>query len=274
MKIDIYPEKAQYISKEAIKLIIEFDGLSSQTYQGELIITHLQDKICSGVYPLANKITEITIDGMDTEFGGYGVELAVYQGEELLGRYGTAFDVVSECSKAIRYGFLSDFRTAEGNDCKDISNLRKFHINMVQYYDWSYRHDDLVSEESLYTDMMGREVDLEIVKKKINTCRNYGMKSIGYGAIYAASKSYYEANQESALYTSAGEPLVFIDIFYIMNVSGDCKWRSHIIEEYAKAVSIVGFDGIHMDTYGFPKTAYSYQKNRLIKLAEEYPSLI
>jgi dextranase len=145
---------------------------------------------------------------------------------------------------------------------------------MVQYYDWSYRHDNLVSEKIKYQDMMGREVDLETVKSKIHACKRYGMKSIGYGAIYAAEKNFYEEHKEYALYTSAGDPLIFIDTFYIMNVARGSEWRTHIIEEYAKAIAEVGFDGIHMDTYGFPKTAYSYLKESLIKMEEEYPSLI
>lgn len=38
----------------------------------------------------------------------------------------------------------------------------------------------------------------------------------------------------------------------------------------------MGFDGIHMDTYGFPKTAYSHLniQPELIRLDEEFPSLI
>jgi dextranase len=274
MRIDIYPERAQYLSNKPIKIIVELDLPTVDACRGVLRITHLQATIQEQVFDLENGSSILEIKGMDTGFGGYGVELEVFCGEELLCIGYTAFDVVSDCSKAIRYGFLSDFNETKGIDCNDISNLRKYHINYVQYYDWSYRHDNLVSNETVYTDMMGREVSLEVVKKKISTCRNYGMKSMGYGAIYAASKKYYEENKENALYTSAGDPLVFIDIFYIMNVGRGYSWRDHIIGEYAKAVKDVGFDGIHMDTYGFPKTAYSYKKARLLKMEEEYPSLI
>jgi dextranase len=274
MKIDIYPKKAQYLSGEAITLIIEFNEPITKSCHSILKITHLQELVYEGSYQLFHRINEITIDGYHTCFGGFGVELIVFQDEEICNRYYTAFDVVSDCSKAIRYGFLSDFNTENGGDCNDVSNLRKFHITMVQYYDWSYRHDNLVSKENKYQDMMGREVDLETVKSKISTCKNYGMKSIGYGAIYAASKNFYEEHKEDALYTSVGDPLIFIDTFYIMNVARSSRWRTHIIEEYAKAMDEVGFDGIHMDTYGFPKTAYSYQKQSLIKMEEEYPSLI
>ncbi|TAH72813.1 MAG: hypothetical protein EWM47_03310 [Anaerolineaceae bacterium] len=211
---------------------------------------------------------------MNTDFGGYGVELLVYQNDQLIDRCYTAFDVVSQCNKAIRYGFLSDYSTEDGENFADVSNLRKLHINYVQYYDWSYRHDNLVSEEMSYQDMMGREVNLQTVKNKILACKSYGMKSIGYGAIYAASRDFYEQHKDWAFYTSAGDPFVFIDIFFIMNIAKNCPWRNHIIEEYAKAIEKIGFDGIHMDTYGFPKSAYSYRSEKLYKLEEEFPSLI
>lgn len=274
MKIDLYPEKAQYITREQIKLVVEWDEPVSQSLSAILRITRLQEIVYEVACEITQRKHEITLEGMDTEFGGYGVLLTVDHKEGPLIQCQTAFDVVSDCSKAIRYGFLSDFHTKDGEDCNDISTLRKFHINMVQYYDWSFRHDNLVSKDEIYQDMMGREVDLRTVKMKISTCRRLGMRSLGYGAVYAASKDYFKEHNECALYTSAGDPLVFIDTFYIMNVAEDCGWRKHIIDEYAKAVSEVGFDGIHMDTYGFPKTAYSYNQQRLIKLDEEYPSLI
>jgi dextranase len=61
-----------------------------------------------------------------------------------------------------------------------------------------------------------------------------------------------------------------------MNIQRNSPWREHIIHEYEKAVASVGFDGIHMDTYGFPKTAFSQlkQMEKLVKLEREYPSLI
>lgn len=272
MKIDIYPEKAQYITNEPIILLVELD-YPQQGFKATLQITHLQKVIYKEIVNLEYTVNKIALKGINIVFGGFGVSLFAVQNEDELIQCHTAFDVVSDCSRAIRYGFLSDFHTEDGEDCNDVSNLRKFHINMVQYYDWSYRHDNMVSGDTVYKDMMGKEVDISTVKKKIRACKNYGMKSIGYGAVYAASKEYYDDHKESALYTSAENPLVFINTFYIMNVALDCCWRKHIIEEYAKAVSQVGFDGIHMDTYGFPKTAYSYEK-QIIKLDEEYPSLI
>lgn len=53
-----------------------------------------------------------------------------------------------------------------------------------------YRHDDLVPPEDTFTDLMGRELSLQVVKEKIALCHSYGMKAMAYGAIYAASKDF------------------------------------------------------------------------------------
>lgn len=274
MILDIYPQKAQYKTKEKIKLIVELENNQPQKVRAEIQVMSLIKVIYRQNVELEQGLNEILLEGIDTEFGGYGVYLTVTDTGNEDCRFHTAFDVVDDCRKAIRYGFLSDFNTKDGAEQKDVDNLRKFHINMVQYYDWSYRHDNLVSEDTKYRDMMGREVDIETVRKKIETCRSYGMKSLGYGAVYAASGEYYKKHPENALYTSAGNPLVFIDTFYIMNVAEGYGWREHLLSEYAKAVTKIGFDGIHMDTYGFPKTAFCYDKKTLIRLKEEYPGLI
>ncbi|WMC93683.1 glycoside hydrolase family 66 protein [Kineothrix sp. MB12-C1] len=273
MKVDLYPEKAQYLTGEPIKLIVEVEGNLVEPLLGTLSISHLQEAVRTEKFMIQDTIENVTIEGFDTEFSGYGVQLLISIGEKVESYY-TAFDVVRDSSMSIRYGFLSDFATKDGRSNKDVRNLRKYHINMVQYYDWSYRHDDLVSESTCYEDMMGKEIDLSVIKGKIQECKKYGMKSIGYGAIYAAAKEFYEDNKELALYTSAGEPLVFIDTFYIMNVSRKSRWHSHIIEEYCKAVEGVGFDGIHMDTYGFPKTAFSFGNEELLRLDQLFPELI
>jgi dextranase len=271
--IDIYPEKAQYQRNEKIKLIIDNYSSWTEEYTAELSVTHLQNKIRSYEINISGNRKEVIMEGFDTEYSGFGVKLTVYKQNDLFERYYTAFDVVGDSSMAIRYGFLSDFDSDKGESCKDVENLRKFHINMIQYYDWSYRHDCFVANTECYKDMMGRVVNLSIVKEKIKRCKEYGIKSIGYGAIYASSKEFYNEHKEWGLYTSGKKPYVFIDTFYIMNISRTCPWHEHIIKQYCKSVEEIGFDGIHMDTYGFPKTAYTFD-GRIIYMDREIPELI
>lgn len=153
--------------------------------------------------------------------------------------------------------------------------LRKCHINIVQYYDWSFRHDHLVGESEKYEDMMGKHIDSSTVKHKIEKAHAYGMRSIAYGAVYAASREFADSHPDWAFYYPNGEMIRFIDVFCLMNIEKTSPWRKHIINQYLDAVKKVGFDGIHMDTYGFPKTALSKcNEGKTIRLDEEFGSLI
>lgn len=204
----------------------------------------------------------IELPPMDCEFGGFGVKLRGNGGDVCC-----AFDVQSVL-RAFRYGFLSDFSPTDGNN-SDVRSMAKHHINAVQFYDWSYRHNDLVAHVEEYRDMMGKHNSLPVVRAKIEACHERGMKALGYGAVYAACGDFAEEHPDWRLYTGAG-PLKFIDVFSIMNLRSG--WAEHIINEYHKAVDI-GFDGIHMDTYGFPKTALDSSGN-IIHLENDFPALI
>ena len=78
---------------------------------------------------------------------------------------------------------------------------------------------------------------------------------MAYGAVYAASRSFWESHRNWGLYAGANRPMVFIGTFYYMDM--DSPWREHLIQQYVEAVERVGFDGIHMDSYGEPKHALS-----------------
>ena len=216
----------------------------------------------------------ISLGKYDATFAGFGVSAKVCTGENSV-FLETAFDVVDHPKRSLRYGFVSDF-TQEDADNDAVEWLNKCHINMVQYYDWSYRHDQLVTDQPFYTDMMGKPICRKTVKDKIEKCADHGMHSIAYGAIHAASKPFFEQHTNWALYNSCQKPFVFINVFYIMNIAKDSPWRDHLIGEYRKAITEMGFAGIHMDTYGFPKTAYSHlgEVPERICLDLEIPSLI
>lgn len=282
--IDFYPLKAQFIPNEKIEMCVELEYDEScdegKAFRLEVVVTHLgaiKEVLNYEIYFAVKNKRSINIDisGKYDDNEGYGIDIFVYKDQRIVAAAESSFDVVSDYRKAVRYGFLSDFYLKDIDDEEDVKNLCKLHINTVQFYDWMYRHDDLIPKESEFKDLMGRTISFNVVKQKIEMCHNYGIKAIAYGAIYAASKEFYGAHKELALYNSDDKPYDFINIFYIMNISKDSPWQSHIIEEYAKAIAI-GFDGIHMDTYGFPKTAVSKMKNmdRLEYLEEEFPNLI
>ncbi len=281
--IDMYPMKAQFERNKEIAVGIEFNNDENRDIELklELKVLHLNKivdlkEIIVDLKRKDNKKLEISINPKDVDFKGYGADAYLYEKGKLIQVFSTSFDVVSSYKKATRYGFLSDFYNVDRGDIKDIENISKLHINLVQFYDWMYRHDELVPKSNSFINPMGRTLDLEIIKEKIEYCHRFGIEAVAYGAVYAASRSFYKKHKNWALRDSKNEAIKFIDLFYIMNISKDCPWHFHIIDQYKKAISEVGFDGIHMDTYGFPKTALSKvgDKERVENLEEDFPILI
>ncbi|KIL39473.1 hypothetical protein SD70_19905 [Gordoniibacillus kamchatkensis] len=279
----MYPAKAQFASGERIGLCAELRhvGTGARKLRMEarvmLLDRHVGTLFREVELPAeGTAVVEWEFAAIEADCDGYGVDVTLYDGEEALETYSTAFDVVSDWRKATRYGFLSDFDTDESGVAADVDYLRKLHINLVQFYDWMYRHDDLVPPQSEFRDLMGRELSLDVVKEKIALCRRFGMKSIAYGAVYGASRDFYEQHPDWALYDSDGNVHHLIDLFFIMNIAPDSPWHDHILQQYERALTLVGFDGIHMDTYGAPKTAFSrlHGDERLEVLKEQFPVLI
>ena len=197
-----------------------------------------------------------------------GVEATLLQNGAAVG---SAFTGVNVGGNVVRYGFLCDFSTADGDDNADVEALAAYHIDHVQFYDWSYRHDTLVAPTDEYTDMMGKHNSLPVIRQKIAACHDRGMLAMAYGAVYAASRSFWEAHRAWGLYAGMERPMVFIDTFYYMNP--ESPWRDHLFAQYRDAVERVGFDGVHMDTYGEPKRALN-QAGQCLSLEQSLPVLI
>lgn len=280
---DIYPSKAQYIKGENVDIILELDneGNMESVFRIELRISFLLNEVSRRqeeiiLRPKENKTISINLGAYEDDFRGYGVDVFIYRDGSLADTLSTAFDVVDDWRKSARYGFLSEFNASDEDDISDVDSLRRLHLNMVQFYDWMYRHDDLIPKEDIFTDLMGRELSYKVVKEKIGMCQRLGIRTMAYGAVYAASRDFFKQHMDWALYGSSGNPLSLGETFFIMNISTDSPWHNHIIKEYEKAISEAGFDGIHMDTYGFPKTAVSRLNGlkRIERLQEHFPQLI
>lgn len=277
--IDAYPHKAQYLLGEEVTLTVSFANSSDAPRPCALAceiacldqtIRQVRAELILPPGEMEHVINLGTFDGPH----GCGVDIRLLEGNTPAGTAHTAFDCVTHPRERMRYGFLSEF-SASDDDTADVDWMRRMHINYVQFYDWAYRHHDLVSETDLYTDLMGKPNSLSTIRAKIDACHRYGMRALGYGAVYAAGRDFYERHPDWALRDDTGAPLVFIDTFYYMDIRRVCPWHDHIVGEYRRAVAF-GFDGIHMDTYGFPKRALSDStgERETVRLEEHFPALI
>lgn len=269
--MDLYPAKAQFLAHEEVVLVLETDGPDAWTAEVQVYRLNEAVRIVTA-HGLTGR-TRFSLGSFDTDFAGYGVTARFSsRGRETV--LETAFDVVDRPGRSMRYGFLSDFDADDNGAALDW--FCKCHLNLAQYYDWSFRHHQLVAPEDRYRDMMGKEISKEVVRSRIRQAGERGIRSIAYGAVYAAGREFFEDHRNWAFYTSDGQPFVFIDVFYLMNLRQGSPWRRHLLEQYRETLREIGFHGVHMDTYGFPKTAWSHLETepRLIHLDAEFPSLI
>lgn len=259
--MEIYPEKGRYLPGEDIALTISYSGAAEH-----FRISVFRMDACIQVIevPRTGERTHVAVSPMADDFCGLGVLCEADNGETA----SCAVDIQKDLH-VFRYGFLSDFSRAETNEL-DVLAMAKHHVNAVQFYDWSYRHDSLVAEFDDYTDMMGKPNSLEVIRRKIAACHERGMRTLGYGAVYAASEAFAAQHPEWRLFARVGDAIRFIDVFAIMNLRSG--WNEHIIAQYCAAVN-AGFDGIHLDTYGFPKIALDAEGD-IVHLEEDFAPLI
>lgn len=259
--MEIYPEKGLYLPGEPIELTILYDG-NAERFRVSVFL--LENRLYVLEVPRTGGQTRVKLKPVYAKFCGLGILCETESGE----RACCAADVQGE-TRAFRYGFLSDFAPEEADEA-DVLAMAKHHVNAVQFYDWSFRHDTLVSDTEEYTDMMGKRNSLAVIRKKIAACHARGMRALGYGAVYAASEPFASEHPDWRLYARANDPLRFIGVFAMMNL--ESGWAEHIVSQYRAAVR-AGFDGIHMDTYGFPKTALDASCGT-VRLEDDFAPLI
>ena len=196
----LVPRKGRCLPGEKILLTL-FGGDGADA--AEITVTHLAREVWRGRVALCAPETPVELPPLPK--GGYGVEARLTREGK---RVAFATGAVNVGGDMVRYGFLCDF-LPHGDE--DIACLAKYHIDHVQFYDWAYRHDTLVSPADEYTDPMGKRNSLPVIRRKIAACRARGMKTMAYTAVYAACRDFWEAHRGWGLYAGPGRPMTFID---------------------------------------------------------------
>jgi dextranase len=193
--------------------------------------------------------------------GGYGVEA---------NGASTALDVLADPLTRPRYGFVSHYETARTADGV-VENLRRFHLNAIQFYDWMYRHAKLMPPEDEFEDALGQRLSLETVRRLAAATKQAGSLPIGYAAVYAVGKEAWPEWEEEGLFRGDGSPWMLGDFLWNVDPTNE-RWLGHFAEELRCALD-VGFSGFHLDQYGSPKWALRSDGTR-VELADAFPALI
>ena len=259
---DLVPTRSVYRPGEGV--VLEWTGSRSPS---RLVVTRLGEV----VHDEQVEPRELLVLG-PFPLGGYAVRL-----EPVDDTHGarTAFDVLPSPVTRPRYGFLSEFgpgRTQEENDAAALG-LRRLHLTTVQFYDWAYRHADLVGTEEEFVDICGRTLSHRTTRALIEACQAVGAEAIGYAAVYGVGMDHADDHPERLLYHRDGSRCSLADLLAIGNLDADNPWHDHIIGQFERALAAMPFDGLHLDTYGSPKIAWDHE-GRPVDLAEQFPPFL
>lgn len=206
------------------------------------------------------------LDGLPA--GGYDVELVVDEHPVARG----AFSVVDPDAPdgLMLYGFVADFRT--GRDVAAvIDNVKRLQLTHVQFYDWAYRHADLLGGGEEYADALGSPVSLPVVRDLCRGLADAGVAAIGYAAVYGVGAEEWPRWRHCGLYRPDGEPYTLGDFLSIVDPAAD-DWLHHFTDDLTAAAA-VGFDGFHLDQYGYPRVAVDVE-GRAVDVAASFGTML
>lgn len=198
--------------------------------------------------------------------GAYGIELTGPAGSAR-----TAIEVVRDDRARLRYGFVVDY--SPGRDVAGLSDLiRRLHLTDIQFYDWAYRHADLMGGGEEYRDALDQPISLAVVGDLAQAVQTVGARALGYAAVYAVGPEEWPAWQHDALLQATGDPYALGDFLFVLDPAAP-DWQQSFTRQLREAVQRVGFDGFHLDQYGYPKHA-ERADGLLVDVAASFVSLI
>jgi len=267
---DFHFDRSFYVPQEPVMLSIHIVSQVEQSVSAKIkaSIMHLGDTI--------DQLEKtISLSGGEQDFEvsympppdvprGYGVDLCVETVKgEILECISTGFDVLNNWTQNPRYGFLTDFFPGRSNFNETTDSLVRYHINGLQFYDWMYRHEQFLTEEEPYIDLLGRNLSRVTVEKLVGAVHEKSIAAMPYTAIYAASTPFFEEHPDWALYQANGKPYLLGKNFLVyMDPRPDSPWVNYLLSQFATVLQEIDFDGIHLDQYGDPKEAYDSKGNK------------
>jgi dextranase len=252
--VDFYPSRGGFLPGEPVTFLIDLETAAPQEGRVRIHIQHLagQPTVLEQRMRLGTGPRTIETRWLPpAEPAGYAARLEIHtEGSALPFQASTAFDVLSNWTDFPRYGFLTDFGHSRADPESTLTELVRFHINGLQFYDWQYRHDELLPPADEYVDPLGRGMSLASVRKLVDAAHRHGMAALPYLAVYAASADFWRAHPDWALYDEAGDPIAFGENFLgLMDPSPGSPWSGHLLAECARALRMIPFDGLHVDRH-------------------------
>ncbi len=231
------PDRATYEPGQPVRIELSAPAPAD----GTAVVSRLNEIVRT--VPVAALATMVDLGSFDR--GGYGVRI---------GSAVTAFDVLVDPFERSRYGFVVEL--TEGVDVPGVSRFfRRLHLNMALFYDWAYRHSQLMPPEQHYVDPLGQERDLGTVDRMAGALADAGTVPLGYSAVYAVGSDEVADWSESLLLRSDGEPYRLGEDFLVLVDPAEPRWLEHYLAQLKRVLEGTELRGFHLDQYGWPKFA-------------------
>lgn len=268
----VYTDKAHYSPDDTVTVTVEIENNTGSQWSGTLSldISHLEssehtDSQSLTVSAGASTTKTFVWTTPATDFQGYFVEVSAGSTDS----DATAIDVSSDWTRYPRYGFVYDFsqgRSQTDSEAAMDSLAQNYHINATQFYDWMWRHENVISETNgtvndPYYDWAGNPISYSVIEDLVTAAHDDNVAAMPYFMIYAGLQGYEQVsgvNPEWGIYQdtnhSTQRRFDFGDDdantnLWIFNPA-ITNWQNHLFRQYDDAILTADFDGIHLDQMG------------------------
>ena len=104
-------------------------------------------------------------------------------------------------------------------------------MSAIQFYDWAWKHEFLVSKEENYGDPLGAQICRSKIIELIYEYEKVGTLAVGYVAVYAVNLDGWERWQKSGLFNEDGEPYKLGEDFLWIVDPADEYWLPHLTQQ-------------------------------------------
>lgn len=183
----------------------------------------------------------------------------------------SALEVIAQPFSRVRYGFISEF-SSETNVSENVEWAKRLHLSSIQFYDWAWKHEFLISKDDTYGDPLGAKISKSTIKQLIDAYSEVGILAAGYVAVYAVDSEGWKRWENSGLFNGVGEPYKLGENFLWIVDPADPVWLVHLLSQLKEAQDF-GFKAFHLDQYGWPKIAFKHD-GAVVNLAEQFPLML
>jgi dextranase len=150
--------------------------------------------------------------------------------------------------------------------------LQALRCTVVQIYDWMASYAAPLGAPEGWQDPSGRTVSFNALRSLAAGIRGQGAVAHAYAPVYAVDLGFAAEHPDLLMYRNDGAPQSFFDFIQLADPA-NVQWQRHFADAYGRAADALGFNGFHIDTYGYPREATN-RDGRRIDMRAAYSSFL